>query len=257
MPDTIPDTPGGAMTELRFMHRAGPHRRKTRTADCARCVIMTSLHRNGVPGATIQAVCDRMWLNHVRRKQMLYAEGNGATHLYAIRSGKVKLFQADSAGQVRITAVLEAGDLFGFEAIFDDAYGTGAEALTDCEVCLTSADDLAQLLTEVPRVATDLARYLHVQLTRARSRQIAATATSAAAKMAGYLLHDCPEGDTIEGGPTIARDLTLADLGGILGMSPETACRVLSRLRSRGIVETSATGIRVRDVRRLRRVAGW
>jgi DNA-binding IclR family transcriptional regulator len=56
---------------------------------------------------------------------------------------------------------------------------------------------------------------------------------------------------------TVANDLTLADLGGILGMSPETACRVLSNLKSRGIVETLPGGIRVRDVRRLRRVARW
>jgi len=218
---------------------------------------MSSLHANGVPAPTIQGVCDRMWLNRVRRKQILYVEGNGATHLYAIRSGKVKLVQADSAGQVRITAILTAGDLFGFETIFEDAYGTGAEALTDGELCLASADDLAQLLDEIPRVATDLARYLHVQLTRARTRQVTATATSAAAKMAGYLLNGCPHDDAFDDEMTMANDLTLADLGGILGMSPETACRVLSNLKSRGILETVASGIRVRDVRRLRRVAGW
>ena len=245
------------MSELRFIHRAGPRRRKTRTADCKRCVIMSSLRAHGVPAPTIQSVCDRMWLNHVRRKQTLFVEGNGATHLYAIRSGKVKLVQADPAGHVRVTAVLTPGDLFGFEAIFDDAYGTGAEALTDCELCLTSADDLAQLLQEIPRVATDLARYLHRQLTRARMTQITTTATSAVAKMAGYLLSSCPQDEALDGEMTVANDLTLADLGGILGMSPETACRVLSSLKSRGIVEAIASGIRVRDVRRLRRVAGW
>jgi len=245
------------MSELRFIHQGGPRRQKTRTPDCKRCVIMSSLRTNGVPAPTIDAVCDRMWLNRVRRKQILYVEGNGATHLYAIRSGKVKLIQADSAGQVRITAVLSAGDLFGFEAVFDHAYGTGAEAVTDSELCLASADDLTQLLHELPRVATDLARYLHGQLTRARTRQITATATSAAAKMAGYLLSSGPEDDTIDDEMTVANDLTLADLGGILGMSPETACRVLSNLKSRGIVETVTSGIRVRDVCRLRRVAGW
>ena len=244
------------MSEFRFVHRAGPRRRKTRTADCKRCVIMASLRANGVPAETIEGVCNRMWLNRVRRRQVLFVEGNGATHLYAIRSGKVKLVQTDSAGRSRITAVLAAGDLFGFEALFDHAYGSGAEALTDCELCLASADDLAQLLVEIPRVATDLARYLHVQLTRARTGQVTATATNASAKMAGYLLSSCDDDDS-DDEMTVAGDLTLTDLGGILGMSPETACRVLSNLKSRGIVETAGPGIRVRDVRRLRRVAGW
>ena len=203
------------------------------------------MHDAGVPASTIQQVCDQMWLNRARPKQVLYVEGNGATHLYAIRSGKVKLVKTDSSGHLRVTAILTAGDLFGFEAVFDDACGTGAAALTDCELCLTSADQLTELMKEVPRVSRDLARYLYFQLSRTRERQVAVTATSAPAKMAGYLLHELPPNDTEVGSElTVTTELTLTDLGGLLGMSPETACRVLSNLRSRGIVEAVPDGIR-------------
>lgn len=245
------------MSEYAFLQGPLRRRRKARTADCQHCLLMSSLRQGGVPSATVQAICDHMWLNQARRKQILYVEDNGATHLYAIRSGKVKLTKTDSSGHVRVTALLSAGDLFGFEAVFDDVYGTGAEALTDCELCLASADQLTELMAKVPRVARDLARYLHVQLSRTRERQIAVTATSAPAKMAGYLLHILSEnGDPFDGDPTVACDLTLADLGGLVGMTPETACRVLSNLKSRGIVETVPGGICLRDLRRLRRVAG-
>jgi CRP-like cAMP-binding protein len=246
------------MSEYAFLRRPAPHRRKARTADCRHCLLMSSLHAASVPASTIQQVCDRMWLNRARRRQTLYVEGNGATHLYAIRSGKVKLVKTVSSGQLRVTAILTAGDLFGFEAVFDDAYATGAEALADCELCLASADHLTELMAETPRVARDLARYLHVQLSRTRDRQIAITATGAPAKMAGYLLHSLPlNGDETDDDQIVSCcELTLTDLGGLLGMSPETACRVLSNLKSRGIVETVPAGIRVRDLRRLRRVAG-
>jgi CRP/FNR family transcriptional regulator len=246
------------MSEFGTPRRPTRRQRKARTADCRHCVLMRSLHTAGLPATTIQQVCDRMWLNHARRRQTLYVEGNGATHLYAIRSGKVKLVKTDSSGNLRVTAILTAGDLFGFEAVFDDAYATGAEALTNCELCLASADRLTELMAEIPRVATDLARYLHVQLSRTRDRQIAVTATGAPAKMAGYLLHSLPaDRDETDDERTVACcELTLTDLGGLLGMSPETACRVLSNLKSRGIVETVPAGIRVRDLPRLRRVAG-
>ena len=92
---------------------------------------MSSLRDAGVQPSTIQAICSSMWLNRAQRKQILFSEGNGATHLYAIRSGKVKLYQADVSGRARVTAILESGDLFGFEAIFDDAYDSFAEAITD------------------------------------------------------------------------------------------------------------------------------
>jgi CRP/FNR family transcriptional regulator len=217
---------------------------------------MSSLREAGVGSSTIQAICQSMWLNRAQRKQLLYCEGNGATHLYAIRSGKVKLLNSDTSGRTRVTAILESGDLFGFEAIFDYAYDSFAEALTDCELCLASADQLKRLVAEVPSIATDLARYLHHQLSRTRERQMVVTATGASAKVAGYLLYSLAC-NTEHGGDdhTVARDLTLGDLGAILGLSPETACRVLSSLKADGIVETRPAGILVRDVDSLRRMA--
>ena len=235
----------------------GIHRgKKVRTADCRKCVIMSSLHAAGLPASTIQASCERMWLNHARRKQVLYSEGNGATHLYAIRRGKVKILKIDARGRSSVTAILEAGDLFGFEAIFGSAYDSYAEAMTDCELCLASADQMRQLIADEPRIGTDLARYLHYQLSRTRDRQAAVTATGASAKVAGYLLHSLEWSDQEEQEVSlVARDLTLSDLGGMLGISPETACRALSGMKTKGVVEILPEGIRVRDVDRLRRLA--
>jgi CRP/FNR family transcriptional regulator len=217
---------------------------------------MSSLREAQVRPATIHAICDSMWLNRARRGQILYCEGNGATHLYAIRTGRVKLLKTYASGRTRVAAILESGDMFGFEAVFDRAYEYQAEALTNCELCLASADQLKRMVADVPRIATDLARYLHHQLSRARDRQVALAATGASAKMAGYLLHSlaCTEPDT-GGPPQVAHDLTLKDLGGILGISPETACRVLSSLKAEGIVAQCADGIELRDVETLQRMA--
>jgi CRP-like cAMP-binding protein len=106
-------------------------------------------------------------------------------------------------------------------------------------------------MEQVPRVASDLARYLHQQLSLARDQQVVASAPSAQAKLAGYLLQHLPE--SAEASCTrVARDLTLRDLGGILGISAETVCRALADLRTRGIIETDASGIRVLDAEALR-----
>lgn len=229
-------------------------RGKRRTSDCRHCLLLHSLQDGGVSASTVHAICERMWLNRVRRKQILYTEGNGATHLYALRSGRVKLLRVDAFGRAHVAALLDSGDLFGIEAIFDDTYGTGAEALTDCELCLCSSDQIKDLMAQVPRVAADLARYLHQQLSLARDWQVVASAPSAQAKLAGYLLHGLPA-DPDLAGVRVAHDLKLRDLGGILGISGETVCRALTDLRTRGIVETGASGIRVLDVEALRQLA--
>jgi CRP/FNR family transcriptional regulator len=197
-----------------------------------------------------------MWLNRVRRRQILYVEGNRSTHLYAIRSGKVKLVRIAGGGREHVAAVLETGDLFGFEAIFDSAYATDAVTLTDCELCLASGPELSDVMSEVPRLASDLARYLHFQLCRTRERQACLGASGASAKLASFLLQGLyARGGGNEKDSAVACDLTLRDLGGILGLSPETVCRARRDLTRRGIIETLPSGVRVRDVESLQRVA--
>jgi CRP/FNR family transcriptional regulator len=244
----------GDMLRTNFPDPGDAPRGKTRTSDCRHCLLLHSLQEGGVPASTVHAICERMWLNRVSHKQILYTEGNGATHLYALRSGRVKLVRVDAFGRAHVVALLGSGDLFGIEAIFADSYGTGAEALTHCELCLCSSDQIKSLMTGVPRVAADLARYLHRQLCLARDWQVLASAPSAQAKLAGYLLRGLPEAPDLEG-VRVARDLKLRDLGGILGISAETVCRALTDLRTRGIVKTGASGICVLDIEALRQLA--
>jgi CRP-like cAMP-binding protein len=111
-------------------------------------------------------------------------------------------------------------------------------------------------MEQVPRVATDLARYLHVQLTRAREHQVAATTPGASARVAAYLIHSLSGNGGGEGRRIAARDLTLKEMGSILGLAPETVCRVLADLRSRGIVDSIPSGVLVKDVDTLRLISG-
>jgi len=231
---------------------------KVRTEDCRECLFLNSLQDAGVPGSTVTALCERMWLNRARRGQILYTEGNGATHLYAIRTGRVKLVKIDAQGRTHVTGLLESGDLFGFEALFEQTYASGAEAMEDCELCLASADHLEALIAQVPRVATDMAKYLHVQLSRTRERLVAANATGAPAKVAAFLLHSAGEngGKCVDNGAVSASGLTLREVGGLLGLAHETVCRVLADLKSRGVVESLPSGYRLQDVAALREISG-
>ena len=230
---------------------------KVRTSDCRDCLFLNSLQDGGVPASTVTALCERMWLNRARRGQILYTEGNGATHLYAIRRGRVKLVKVDFQGRAHVTGILGSGDLFGFEALFEQTYNSGAEVMEDCELCLASADHLQLLIEKVPRVATDMAKYLHAQLSRTREHQVAANATGASAKVAAFLLQAAGEnrGGCADNGVIAAGGLTLKELGGILGLAHETVCRILADLKSRGIVEGLPSGYRIQDVDSLRTIS--
>lgn len=230
---------------------------KIRTAACRRCVIWNSLLESQLPKRTIRAICDRMCLNRVRRRQILFAEGNRAAYLFAVRAGRVKLSRLEADGREHVTAILESGDLFGFEALFGTAYGVGAEALADCELCLASGRELRELMGRIPEVGIDLARYLHHQLERTRRRLVYLTALGARAKLAGYLLHELLENEGAASEELVLpRNLTLRELGALLGLAPETVCRALKSLETTATIETEPSVLRIRDLAALRRAAG-
>jgi len=229
---------------------------KARVPGCGKCLFLRSLHESGASPEAIDALCSRMWLNRVPKRQTLHREGDRATHLYAIRSGSVKLANVDANGREHVTAVLGAGDLFGFEAVFGRAYTGTATSLTDCELCLAYDHDLKRLIQERPGFALDLSRYLHHQLELTRERQAFLGLPTVSAKVAGYLLHCLAHAPGAgDRGNCVAHDLTLGDLGAFLGVSPETVCRSLGKLKSEGIIESGPSAIHIRNVGALRRRA--
>jgi CRP/FNR family transcriptional regulator len=183
----------------------------------------------------------------------VFAEGTDAIRAYSVTSGAVKLIRVNAGGREHVTAVLRSGDLFGLEAIFDERYRVSAETLTDCNLCGIPRHEMERLVAGAPGAALYLAEYLHHQLTRTRDRQMSLGALTAVEKFAGYLLQDiAPDGEP----QSLANHLTLKELGGVLGLSPETVCRVRSELIGQGIIEVTSTGISVRDVASLKRLAG-
>jgi CRP/FNR family transcriptional regulator len=227
--------------------------RKPRSSDCARCLVLRGLREAGLPSATIGSLCEQLWLTRAKKRQLLFLEGNRATHLFVLRSGRVKLSRHDSAGTEHIVEILESGDVFGAEAVFDLPYGVSAEAMNDVEVCVGTRREVEALLEVAPSFGMSLARYLLRRLNDVRARQACLGTVGARARLAAWLLHE-----TKRRGPdaqTTPHDLTLAEYGAILGTSPETVCRALKDLRQRGIVELRDGALRILDEGRLRRLA--
>lgn len=227
--------------------------RKPRSADCSRCLVLRGLREAGLPAAAISSLCEQLWLTRARRRQLLFLEGNRATHLFVLRRGRVKLSRHDSAGAEHIVDVLQAGDLFGAEAMFGADHGTSAEALNDVEVCVGSKQEIDALLERAPGFAISLSRYLLEQLNQARTRQACLGAVGVRARLAAWLLHEVARRGDETG--SVPHDLTLAEYGAILGTSAETVCRALKELRGRELVEVDGGQLRVLDAGRLARMA--
>ena len=74
-------------------------------------------------------------LRQVRKKEILFSEGEEARGFYVILSGKVKLYKISPEGKEQILHVVGAPDTFAEAALFlEGSYPAFAEVLSDSQL---------------------------------------------------------------------------------------------------------------------------
>ncbi len=188
----------------------------------------------------------------VKRKEMLFREGEAALGFFLLVKGKIKLIKISPGGKEQILHFVHAGNSFAEAAIYiNQQYPAFAEALEESELLFIPNDEFTELLGSNSDLSINLvahlAHYLHI-LTRKVEELALMDATS-------RLCRHLAENMDRETG-TIELPVGKGQTANSLGMAVETFSRTLTRLKDDGIVEESSPGVlRVLDVEALERFA--
>jgi CRP-like cAMP-binding protein len=169
--------------------------------------------------------------------------------------GLVKLFHAGADGRDHILEVLAPGVVLGELSLDHSEFlSISAQALTDARLLYLPRARVGWLVARHPLFAARVAQALSSGLARARRKSRDLALKSAMPRLATVLLSvSVPHhGDD---GPYRPFRYTRRDLAAMAGTTPETVIRLLSRLRTRGVVTTKGRNIAVVDRAALRRLA--
>lgn len=188
----------------------------------------------------------------VRKKQYVYSEGDEPTRLYLLKSGKVKTVRSNADGKEFITGLYNAGDFFGYMALFDKSdYADSAITLEDSELVYIPEADFRQLLLASPDVSGQFIKLLAGRVAERETQLLGMAYSSLRRRVADTLLrlHD--------GHPDAVIQLSRDDLAAMIGTATESLIRTLSEFKQDGLIEqTPSGGIRVAQAEKLRR-ANW
>ena len=204
---------------------------------CSNCpVLKTSLFRN-LSNDQIQALGCVFRPTRYRRNQILFFEGGSAQHLFALRSGLVKMVKPLENGKDRITGVLFPGELFGLESLTDVSYPLTAVTLRDCEICAAPREDFSTYLRTNPEIAIGMVRFLVGELERVRKQMTDMSFKDARMKLATFLLSlITPDTPTSNGTVSLTLPLSRMEISEVLELSPETISRTLSSFRREQLI---------------------
>ncbi len=193
------------------------------------------------------AVCERAVARKLAPREVLFREGEAATGIYTVRSGQLKIVTVDTTGREHVLAVFGAGEMLGLDTLDEGVHHVSAIALRSAEVCGAPKLDMVEALKHSPQLGRYTTRRLIGQLREARALQVCLGTVRSTAKVASWLTRHVKTAD--DGELCVPKNITLADLAGVVGLAQETACRALGKLERDGCIrgETKRWVITDRD----------
>jgi CRP-like cAMP-binding protein len=217
---------------------------------------LEEFYQNATKHNDLQALSTDRKVNNVKRKQVIYSEGDEPIRFFFLKSGKVKTYQSNRDGKEFITGLYNSGDFFGHIAIIENTeYQESSEALENCEVIGIPKHDFLELITRNQTIANQFIKMLandiqvkEKQLTQMAYNSIRKRTADALIMLSKKYKKESQENFTMK----ISRD----DLASVVGTATESLIRTLSDFKSDHLIEINGSEIKILDERKLVNLKG-
>jgi CRP/FNR family transcriptional regulator len=208
-------------------------------ADCVHCVIrkrvlFADLTKEELNDALL-VIDDLVY----QSGSMIYRHGDAGHALFTVRRGLVKLMRELPNGEQRVVRLLKVGDVAGIETAIGLPYRHTAFAIGETELCRIPATVIEHLELTHPTLARQLMLRWQSSLDDADRALVEFSTGSAEVRVARLLLHLASLSDD-----ATCADIGRQDMGSMLGITTETASRVMADFRRRGAIGEDGRGER-------------
>jgi len=178
--------------------------------------------------------------------EFIFWDGDTPDWFYIIAEGKVKVLKYSSLGKEFIIAFFGSGEMFGEVAVFENKpYPASAQAIAETKVLGIKRDDFLSFLVNRHQVALKIITILSGRLRDAQGRLRDLAGERVEQRLTRTLLML-----SSKLGPTLP--FTRQEIADMAGTTTETAIRIISQLKDRGIIRSVRGRIIVLDETKLR-----
>jgi CRP-like cAMP-binding protein len=212
-----------------------------------------------VPGAVLTDFRTAGTPGLYRPRQVIFSEGTPSAALYLVCRGTVKLYHSDRFGRDHILELAGPGTLLGeLSPEEDGVMSVSAEAVTEAQVSCLSRDRIGAFLQRHPETALRFLGALSRELAVARRKVRELALKGAESRLAGVLMQ-LAHGDSeaAASGGAVRLRYTRRELAEMIGVSTETAIRLLGKLKRKGVIAAAGRDLRIADMGRLVRIAQY
>ncbi len=205
-----------------------------------------------------QQILGEMTETRYAKGQYIFREGDPTEYFHIVKEGSVKCVKSSLDGKECTLKVLMPGDLFCCDAsAFDGASHPGtAQPMGDVSVLRMKKEAYFKMLRRNPDAAMEVIRYLGNRLNEAQEKAKILALDSADQRLASLLVSLAERSGVQDpGGIRLSVRLTRQDMANMVGVTTETAIRIMARFKKNRLVSGTAARLLIRDLPRLKLLA--
>jgi CRP/FNR family transcriptional regulator, cyclic AMP receptor protein len=176
------------------------------------------------------------------RNQVIFREGDEASELYVVRSGRIAIAKQSPDGRESLVALMESGDLFGEMALFDEEPRSAqARALEGSELLAVPFAPIRAMFRERPELLWEVVALLARRLRTTDAALADSVFLDVTGRTAKRLLELAGDADEF------TLPITQEELAGLVGASRERVNKAISAFVRLGWLEQSERRYRIVD----------
>ena len=178
--------------------------------------------------------------------EFIFWDGDAPEWFYIIAEGKVKVLKHSSSGKEFVIAFFGPGEMFGEVAVFENKpYPASAQAVVATKVVGIKTDKFLSFLANRSQVALRIISILAGRLRDAQSRLRDLASERVEQRLASVLF-------MLSAKLGCNLPFTRQEIADMAGTTTETAIRVMSQLKDRGIIRSTRGKVIILDENKLR-----
>lgn len=199
---------------------------------------------------------DNFIVQHYKKNEMIYCEGDSPTHLMCLLAGKVKIFKDGVGGRSQIIRMIKPVEYFGYRAYFaGENYVTAAAAVEYSVICIVPMEAIMTLVKQNNDIAMFFIQQLSIDLGIADERTVNLTQKHIRGRLAESLLFLKESYGLEEDRSTLSIYLSREDLANLSNMTTSNAIRTLSNFANEKLITIDGRKIKIIDEEKLKKIS--
>jgi CRP-like cAMP-binding protein len=211
------------------------------------------------PPDDLDLIVGRSILRSIEEDGFFFLQGDPAAYVYVLVSGRVKLLQSNTAGQLVNLRTVKEWEMFAALGAVRPgaAYPVAAQALEPSSALAIEADFLREMMQTRPYLNFGLMQLMtgYINELQARYRELATERTERRLALALLRLASQVGKRIDENEPTVELPLTRQDLAEASGCTMFTVSRTLAEWERQGILEAGRGRVLIRNPHGLVKIA--